>query len=314
MEKPNSLKRERIPKFYWVNLGFSYKEVDQYKFLWAPESSQKNGKTYTNASWKTVQNVEQGDVIFCNENSRIIYVAVATADAYKAPRPDNRGYTEWEGSGYKVDVSLTVLKNKLEVKDFKNEFIELFNDRTSPLVFNVNSQVTQTYMCSLPRVAGAFLLNLVGEDSYDVQEALEIQTSDSKTIGKNKDVISSARLGQGKFRKDVLKLWRSKCAVTGISEKSLLIASHIVSWQLSNPEEKCDPFNGLPLSPNYDRLFDLGLIGFSDEGLLLLSPKLSNDTIEILGLKQTQKIFDIKPGNQPYLARHRELYKLGSKN
>ena len=50
-----------------------------------------------------------------------------------------------------------------------------------------------------------------------------------------------------------------------INEESLLIASHIKPWAVSDSKERIDPNNGFILSPLYDKLFDRGYITFSDD-------------------------------------------------
>jgi HNH endonuclease len=83
------------------------------------------------------------------------------------------------------------------------------------------------------------------------------------------------RLGQGKFRKDVLKRWGHKCAISGISNTDLIHASHIKAWNMCNREDdRLNPANGLPLVPNFHVLFDCGLISFKDDGTMIISPKL----------------------------------------
>jgi hypothetical protein len=79
----------------------------------------------------------------------------------------------------------------------------------------------------------------------------------------NKEALIKARIGQGTFRMELIKLWKG-CAVTGVSEKKFLIASHIFPWRSSNNAEKLNPYNGLLLQPNFDTFFDKGYISFND--------------------------------------------------
>ncbi|UTW59293.1 HNH endonuclease [Kordiimonas sp. SCSIO 12603] len=82
-----------------------------------------------------------------------------------------------------------------------------------------------------------------------------------------------ARIGQDKFRQALVKKWRG-CSVTGYKDCSLLIASHIKPWRLSNSTERLDPENGLLLLPNLDKLFDRRLISFNHKGNIMVSPQL----------------------------------------
>jgi putative restriction endonuclease len=91
-----------------------------------------------------------------------------------------------------------------------------------------------------------------------------------------------ARLGQGFFRNAVLSAYEGKCCLTEISEPSLLRASHIIPWSISEPR-RLDPSNGICLNALHDAAFDSGLIGFDAE----LRMKLSEAAREAM----PQKIF-----------------------
>ena len=69
-----------------------------------------------------------------------------------------------------------------------------------------------------------------------------------------------SRVGQGYYRKKLLKRWGFKCAVTNSSIERILIASHILPWSKSNNAQRLDIGNGILLSPNLDALFDKHII------------------------------------------------------
>lgn len=81
------------------------------------------------------------------------------------------------------------------------------------------------------------------------------------------------RRGQDYFRNAVVNNFGSKCAVTQLAIRELLIASHILPWG-KHPGERLNIQNGLCLSRLHDVAFDQGLIAFDDEMKLLLSPQL----------------------------------------
>jgi hypothetical protein len=114
-----------------------------------------------------------------------------------------------------------------------------------------------------------------------------------------------ARVGQGKFRTDVIKRWGGRCALTGLQNVNLMVASHINAWALSDNTERLDVENGLLLAPHIDRLFDQGLISFSDGGGLQISPKLTAEDRIIFGLDRFTKIDSLSRENLSYLLRHR---------
>src|SRR5450631_2853116 len=71
------------------------------------------------------------------------------------------------------------------------------------------------------------------------------------------------RIGQSKFRKGVLKNFGNKCALSEVSELSLLTASHIIPWS-HKKEFRGDISNGICLYIEYDALFDKGFISFTN--------------------------------------------------
>ena len=59
------------------------------------------------------------------------------------------------------------------------------------------------------------------------------------------------------------------CALCKVSDKSLLIASHIKPWKNNEADEKTDIDNGFIFCPNHDRLFDKGFISFDGSGQIM---------------------------------------------
>lgn len=98
------------------------------------------------------------------------------------------------------------------------------------------------------------------------------------------EATRAIRLGQQKFRNDLLDRWGGRCALTGLAIPGLLRASHIKPWCDSEPTERHDPDNGLLLAVHIDGLFDRGFISFADSGRILLSPKLSSESLKCFGI------------------------------
>lgn len=119
--------------------------------------------------------------------------------------------------------------------------------------------------------------------------------------------IRVAREGQEEYRKKLL-MECPFCPITMINEESLLIASHIKPWAVSEINERTDPNNGLILSPLYDKLFDRGFITFSNDKRVTISNWLSRQVKERIGIKNNQ-LFQFLPLNShrcEYLEYHRE--------
>lgn len=124
-----------------------------------------------------------------------------------------------------------------------------------------------------------------------------------------KKVLIDARLGQGRFRTDVLRKWGDCCSVTGSQTQEAIRASHIKPWSKSNHEERLDPDNGLPLVASLDALFDVGLISFTSSGRLIVSSRMTASERKIFGIFGTESLKK-KPTAKTaaYLADHRRNF------
>ena len=120
-----------------------------------------------------------------------------------------------------------------------------------------------------------------------------------------KEAIIRARIGQGLFRNRLLSYWAG-CSITGCALTNILIASHIKPWRNSSNAERIDLFNGLLLTPNYDKLFDLGFISFDDNGKIILSKEFPKSEQQILGIDNHTHLISVDERHFRYLKFHRE--------
>lgn len=117
---------------------------------------------------------------------------------------------------------------------------------------------------------------------------------------------SKIRRHQKKFRDKLLEK-NQNCKICGLEFKDLLVASHIKAYSKCSNYESKDIYNGFILCNKHDKLFDLGLITFEDDGNMIVSNKLSFKDREILELNENIKI-DLEEGNLKYLKWHREFW------
>lgn len=151
-----------------------------------------------------------------------------------------------------------------------------------------NYEILQTYIKSLSQEAEIFFF---------------LSTINNPNIlNTTKQEFINARIGQEKFRKEVLKHWGYKCAVTGA--KMFIVAGHIKPWRSAKDEERLDIFNGIALSPNYDKAFDGGYISFDENGRIMIAADLLEDA-ESLGISNSVKIDGLNFLSQKYLEYHR---------
>lgn len=118
--------------------------------------------------------------------------------------------------------------------------------------------------------------------------------------------LIDARLGQGRFRQELMFEWGSSCAVTGCDVLDALKASHIKPWRDCTNEERLDPGNGVLLVATLDALFDAGLITFEASGRLRCSPQLPRSSHQALGIRPGMRLRLVNAKRQSYLEWHRK--------
>ena len=120
-----------------------------------------------------------------------------------------------------------------------------------------------------------------------------------------KDSIVKSRIGQGIFRKGLIEYWHG-CAISQCPLTWMLIASHIKPWRDADNQERLDPYNGLLLLPNYDKLFDLGYISFNSKGKIMYSRLLDKFDRETIGLTNNLHLVKLEEQHLKYLKYHND--------
>ena len=168
-------------------------------------------------------------------------------------------------------------------------------------------------------VTGGFEYDLLPD--IRPQPSISTWLKDEAELGKlleNHDLSESERsalvklrMGQSDYRQQLIERWGG-CSVTGCKLTELLIASHILPWaKCDNAAKRWDPDNGLLLTPSLDKLFDRGLIGFDDNGNVIISPGLTRGQMHHLGVDQNirlrRDVLHKHLGIRKYMKLHREL-------
>ena len=113
------------------------------------------------------------------------------------------------------------------------------------------------------------------------------------------------RIGQDIFRAALMDYWGGRCPITGITDPTLLRASHIVPWAECDDAQRLDVHNGLLLSALCDAAFDTGLVSFANDGTMLASPKLSAAARTALGTESAPRLPNLRDVHRANLAAHR---------
>ncbi|MDE2365148.1 MAG: HNH endonuclease [Hyphomicrobiales bacterium] len=113
--------------------------------------------------------------------------------------------------------------------------------------------------------------DLQGRDGFEeTQQALhEVDCREGiDSVG-----LAKRRINQNFFRAMIIASFDSQCAMTGISDRRLLVASHIEPWA-KNAAKRLDPRNGLCLNYVHDAAFEKGLIAVAPDFSILYSSQL----------------------------------------
>lgn len=129
------------------------------------------------------------------------------------------------------------------------------------------------------------------------------------TLGETeREAMIKARVGQGQFRQALIARWHG-CAVTGCAAFDILVASHIKPWsKCLTPSERLGAANGLLLTPNFDKLFDAGLLTFDENYRIRVSSQLKSAAAIALHVDKNLKLSSKGVGKDllPFFAWHGE--------
>jgi hypothetical protein len=167
--------------------------------------------------------------------------------------------------------------------------------------------VVQTLVAALEQL-GLIEGDVNGPGLMEAEMEVNADPSTKNEPETTKLALIFARVGQGGYRRRMLRIWGGKCAVTGCSIETVLVASHTKPWATSTNVERLDEYNGLLLAASIDRLFDTGLVSFSDDGKLLCNKDVSDADLIKIGITPASVLSSIHPRHVPYLAAHRKQY------
>lgn len=103
-----------------------------------------------------------------------------------------------------------------------------------------------------------------------IEKLNKIEIDDLPRAGREKERLVKVRLNQSLFRTMLLATYNSKCCITQIANKELLVASHITPWS-KDEKNRLNPMNGLLLNALHDKAFENGLITITEDYLIKIS-------------------------------------------
>lgn len=302
--------------YWWVNQSKTFARAVSGGYLWSPKTKSNGAR---NPFYETMTQVKKGDIVFSFADTYLKAIAVVTGPHQSGDRP--LGYdaadNAWGTEGWLVPVSYSILEGGgLRVRDHMDALGPLLPSKYSPL--KSDGRANEAYLCPVPDGMAGLLLQLVGASSErlaDIQDMLvEQQELDgiicsSGLSATEKLRLVQSRVGQGVFRANVMVL-EPACRITGISDPTFLVASHIRPWALSDNEARLDGYNGLMLAPHIDLLFDRGFITFDDSGTVIVSAQLPEEVRDRWSLVPSVPAKPFSRRQRQYLNGHRnELFR-----
>lgn len=311
-------------KYWWVNQKKTHKQEIPGGFLWSPKIKSNGAR---NQFWDNMTLMREGDVVFSYYFGEIKAVGVVTEPAQTAIKPDFGKVGEnWSSEGWYVKVEFRPLDNPIKPKEYASTLLPLMPDKYAPLKDNGDGR--EFYLTELPDVFAKQLEKLIGgeveikvaqlTDEIALLSDVTIDTSaEEDLIGRTdigpttKSQLVKSRRGQGIFKSNV-RLNEKGCRITGITNIKHLIASHIKPWSESSDIEKLNGCNGLLLAPHIDHLFNNGMIGFADDGDLIISPKLDRNVMRAWKIDEVLNVGKFNEEQKIFLKYHRQKFDLES--
>ena len=307
-------KAEPTSSFWWVNHKQTVKVEVNEGYIWSP---QRNNNGSINRSYDNLTRTASGHTIFSYAGGKIAAIGKVSSPSVEQERPAEFGAAgdQWNKTGWLVKVQWQKLLVPLVPKSHLSEIVPLLPRKYSPIQANGNGN-QGVYLAEISNRLGNILLSLIELNNNGISEIIKdidialVENSEEKRIqlspipNTEKQQLIRARVGQGDFRINVQKI-ESKCRITGLDDSSLLIASHIKPWRFSSDIERLDGHNGFLLSPHIDKLFDKGLISFSDEGTILFDKNKLFDILKIWSINSEISVGPFTTKQKEYLEYHR---------
>ena len=271
--------------------------------------------------------ISPGDIVFSYADAHVKAVGVVQSCCYEFPKPFEFGRAGiyWADVGWRVDVDFREVPQPLRTMDHIDSLRRHFPERYSPLK-SATGGANQNYLFDIPEEFAIALAHLLDRWTLDLvrgNASLDAPINDKSLenltawedkveaeIAANADIAETerealvmARLGQGRFRRELMRIERS-CRVTGVTETRHLVASHTKPWRDSTNEERLDPENGFMLTPTIDHLFDKGFISFENSGQLIVSPVADTGSLAKMGIDE-RSLFNVgsfTEGQKRYLG------------
>lgn len=292
-----------MQQFWWVNHNQTARQEIEGQYLWSPKKASNGAR---NEFYNNMRRASPGDLILSYAEQAIRYVGRVAEFAFTAPKPEEFGLTgtNWSNEGWLLPVYWTALLPVVQPKSIIDTLRPHLPAQYSPINSATGGGNQNAYLANISEALFELIISSTrfqedalsrgGANSLNFEIVTEILDdtierqilADTDIEDTVRESIVLARRGQGKFRSNVTAI-ESACRLTGVTNPSLLIASHIKPWRIcKSAQERLDGMNGLMLTPDADLLFDRGFISFGSEGEVLVSSRADRMDLRRLGFEQ----------------------------
>lgn len=129
------------------------------------------------------------------------------------------------------------------------------------------------------------LLKMGLENQFDALDMSSVEEDIDYRVEDKRANVKIRGKDQRDFSLQVKLNYQYRCAISGITSKEFLIASHIIPWAVDWDNRK-NPFNGICLSSLLDAAFDKGYITIDQQYRVVISEKAKEDKVLFEYLKQ----------------------------
>lgn len=236
---------------------------------------------------------------------------------YTAKKSDGSNYSD--STIYKYTSSINIIKTEFNI-DFLSyksyeELFEMKNKLFSNKYFiEKNTRGNRMYSRSVDMF---FSFIYESEISKIENEITEIEKDKTLTYEEKNSYIESIcnirnPQFQKNFKKELLKEFNCKCALCGINDERLLIASHIIPYsECINKSDMYRSYNGLLLCVTHDALFDKKIITFNNNGNIHIRKDLNSAFYGLLNINSEMKLSNdfLTDDRKECLKKHMEAFK-----
>jgi putative restriction endonuclease len=310
-------------RYWWVNHNQTFRQELAGNYLWSPTTEAHGARS---RFYDNMRAASPGDIVLSYSGALVRRVGVIADFAIASPKPSEFGSAGayWKNAGWLLPVEWQEPEMAVSPKGIIASLADALPRTHSPIRSSTGSGNQKAYLAEVGRDVVRIVLTAGGLDLAAFEAARptitieDFRTQAEDALDKEiqmdlsldataREQLSVARRGQGLFRRRVMSV-EPVCRVTGLTDPSLLLASHVKPWRsCESGNERLDGFNGLMLAPHADFLFDRGLIGFEDDGQIRWSSRIADGDWIRLGLRESQRppAKPLHPKSRDYFGYHR---------